>query len=145
MVEHKDAADDAVLALIRHAVESGGFAVGPFPEQERPAWADELIRQFNEADEKRYCPHFGTGAGPGYWMPLAPELVACPQCVGGLVSSIESRLGHSLSEEPSRCTICDALGPVRGVSIAVDRFLLRGDAVREMPGGRHATRRFAPR
>ncbi len=55
-----------------------------------------------------------------------PDLVACQQCVGQLVSSIESRLGHTLAEESSRCTICDAQGPVRGVSIAWGRFLLRG-------------------
>lgn len=112
-------------ALVRRAVANGGFAVGPIEAPDQPSWADELIAQFNGAGPKTRCPHLQSDSA-ALWIALAPDLLACMDCEQALVEKIEARLGHSLAEEPSRCSFCSAQVPTRGISLAVGRFLLRG-------------------
>jgi hypothetical protein len=92
-------------------------------------WADELIRQFNAAvPGLRACPHLQRiPQQPSMWMALAPDLLACrrPECSRQLVDAIEERLGHSLAEEPGRCSICGKPSVVKGVSIVSQATLLR--------------------
>jgi len=86
-----------------------------------PPWADELIRQFNEA-EIRVCPHLAANSEqPSLWMVLLPDLMACQGrgCEAELVNELKRRLGHPLSDEPARCSACGGGGPVRGVSVGV--------------------------
>jgi hypothetical protein len=96
-----------------------------------PRWADELIRQYNEAarDGIRACPHLQQApAQASIWLALAPDLQACqrPACGQALVRELERRLGHSLKDEPSRCSVCGARTEVRGVSVGVEMVMLRG-------------------
>jgi hypothetical protein len=118
--------NEAIKALIDRAVRSGGFAVGPLAAEDQPSWATGLIEQFNEAGPKRCCPHLGSGDLVSLWIPLAPDLLACLDCEKELVKKIEDRLGHGLEDEPGKCSACGEVGLVRGVTVAVGRYLLRG-------------------
>ena len=117
---------EALAALLGHTAASGGVALGPMPAESRPRWADELIRQFNDATTTLMCPHLRDGDTAALWLALVPDLMACLDCTDELVARVEARLGHSLAEEPARCSICGEPGPARGVSLAAGRFLLRG-------------------
>lgn len=117
---------EALAALVGQAAASGGFAFGPVAAEARPPWVDELISQFNRATDRTLCPHLRAGDKAAFWLALAPDLLACPECSGELVARLEARLGHTLAEEPARCSVCDQFGPARGVSVASGRFLLRG-------------------
>jgi hypothetical protein len=121
-----DAGNQAMKALIDRAVRSGGFAIGPVDAQDQPSWATGLIEQFNEAGPKRCCPHLASGDLVSLWISLAPDLLACLDCEGELIKKIEGRLGHGLEDEPGRCSACGEVGLVRGATIAVGPYLLRG-------------------
>jgi hypothetical protein len=120
------AGNQAMKALIDRAVRSGGFAIGPVDAQDQPSWAAGLIEQFNDAGPKRCCPHLASGDLVSLWIPLAPDLLACLDCEGELIKKIEDRLGHGLKDEPGKCSACGEAGLVRGATIAVGSYLLRG-------------------
>lgn len=107
---------------------TGGMVTGPIAEKDQPDWAAALIQRFRDATEKRTCPHLQTApdATAAVWIASAPDLLACRTCEGQIGKELERRLGHQLSEEPARCSLCDVEGPVRWVSVAVGNVLLRG-------------------
>ncbi len=57
---------------------------------------------------------------------MAPDLLACLNCRDELVKKMEARLGHTLADEPSKCSTCGKRAPTRGVSVATGQVLLRG-------------------
>lgn len=117
---------DATEALMRRTAASGGTAIGPIQEHDQPQWAASLIQQFNDAGPKTRCRHLVNDDQVALWVAVAPDLIACQACEAELIKKVEIRLGHELKDEPGRCSACGAEGMVRGVSVAVDRYLLRG-------------------
>lgn len=121
-----DSAREAYAGLVFHAANSGGVALGPISAEERPPWAEELIRQFNEVENRTACPHLRQRDRAMLWLAIAPDLLACFDCRDALIARVEERLGHGLADEPSRCSVCRQVAPVRGVSLSWERYLLRG-------------------
>lgn len=131
--QDNSAARFVTAAVLEQTRASGGVATGPLHEGERPQWAAFLIRQFNEA-EKRACPHLHGEEMPALWFAMLSDRLACFDCHDALVSELERRLGHPLKDEPSQCSACGQPGPVRGVSLAAGRVLLRGMICSECEG-----------
>ena len=134
-----DPRDDQLAAAardVRRRVDEQAQASGGWTEDARagepdsPAWASELIRQYEEArPDVRGCPHLQAApVQPALWVTQVPDLLSCVGrgCEQVLVSTLEERLGHTLEEEPGRCSVCGTVGPVRGVSVGVQDVLIRG-------------------
>ena|SRR5215218_3732439 len=118
------------------AEASGGWSGDAKLGTTAPAWADELIRQYNAAlvEGMRFCPHLESAPAQGsIWLSLAPDICACqrPECGQALVSELERRLGHPLKDEPSKCSVCGTQAEARGVSIGVATVMLRGMICRD--------------
>jgi hypothetical protein len=95
-----------------------------------PPFAEELIRQFTEAQAfMRVCPHLAEEpAQPSIWLAALPDLLACQgrECELRLVPTLEARLGRSLADEPAHCSICGREALVQGVSVGVGTTMIRG-------------------
>jgi hypothetical protein len=95
-----------------------------------PPWAEKLIRQFTEARATmRVCPHLAEEpTQPSIWLAALPDLLACQgrECELRLVPTLETRLGHTLAEEPAHCSVCGRQALVQGVSVGVGTTMIRG-------------------
>jgi hypothetical protein len=95
-----------------------------------PPFAEELIRQFTEAQATmRVCPHLAEEpTQPSIWLAALPDLLACQgrECELRLVPMLESRLGHGLAEELAHCSICGSAALVQGVSVGIGATMIRG-------------------
>jgi hypothetical protein len=127
--------DDQIEAANRDVgkrVQYQADAVGGRTEQraytDNPAWAGALIDQFTSADKKA-CPHLHEApVQPAMWLAMLPDLICCQRegCEQAVARELERRLGHSLADEPGRCSACGTVGLVKGVSVGVRQTMLRG-------------------
>jgi len=124
--DQRDAAQRDVKKLVasRDLTRETTHGAGEFP------WVDELIRQYNESPRvKTICPHLQKApTQPSVWLPLIPDYLACsrPECGRVVVAELERRLGHTLAEEPSRCSICGRQVMTRGVSVGGGTTVISG-------------------
>jgi Family of unknown function (DUF5677) len=123
--EQGESDSPAMEALASQVAATGGFAVGPLEEEAQPGWVEDLIGRFNSSETSESCPHLRDEDEVAIWTTLAPDLLACRACVPEMERKIEARLGHTLAEEPSRCSVCSQEAQTRGVSLAAGRYLLR--------------------
>jgi hypothetical protein len=128
--DQREAAErETKKAVELQAKLSGGWTEQASYKAGAPAWADDIIRRFNEArPTAKACPHLQQApTQPSLWLVMVPDLLACqrPGCAQQLVSTLEERLGHSLADEPSHCSACGRLAEVRGVSIGVQTTMIR--------------------
>jgi hypothetical protein len=106
----RQAAEHAVRRRVEYQVEQtgGGVEVRRYKD-DTPAWAEELIRQFEEAKPTmRACPHLQEGpTQPSIWLAALPDLLTCQgrECERRLIPTLEARLGHSLGDEPGHCSV----------------------------------------
>jgi hypothetical protein len=137
VVTQQEAAAEAVRRRVEYQAEQTGGAVQDgLPPEAAPAWSQELVRQYNES-KKRACPHLHDDpTQPSIWLALLPDLLACQgrECEQRLVPTLEARLGHSLTEEPAKCSACGRLAPVQGVSVGVGNTMIRAMVCAECKG-----------
>lgn len=124
------AAERAVRSRVEYqAVQTGGSVEVKHYKDDAPAWAEELIRQFEEArPTMRACPHLhDEPTQPAIWLTTLPDLLACQgrECERRLIPTLEARLGHSLAEEPGHCSVCGRQALVQGVSVGVGTTMIR--------------------
>jgi len=112
------------------ARQTGGYGERVRHAVDAPPVAEELIRQFTEAQATmRVCPHLAEDSTqPSIWLAPLPDLLACQgrDCERRLVPTLEARLGHTLAEEPAHCSICGREALVQGVSVGVGTTMIRG-------------------
>jgi hypothetical protein len=117
----RNRADREAAKLVHDYTQfSEGQYIGQANADDHPATA-ALIRRFNEStDECRQCPHLTADWDQTrFWVESVPELLACAKCTPVLAAQEKQRAN-------SRCVLCGRHAALRGMSVAVMGYLLRG-------------------
>jgi len=138
-VERPNPEWEVTKRVVRIANQTGGWTLEPRAAEKMPAWAQELVRQFNAAiPEVRECPHLlHDSTQPAKWISSIPDLLSCqrPTCEAVVVAIHAERVRLDPSLRPARCHACGRQAACRGVSVAAGTTLLRGSICEQCERG----------
>lgn len=113
------ATQEAMQIAHAHTQRDEGQWMGEVQLENYPV-AHELIRRFNQASDRRVCPHLAKNWNqPRFWVEAIPELLACKECTP-ILAQEEAKRANTL------CLMCREHVELRGVSVSTGGLVLRG-------------------